>query len=636
MKQRLLYTLAFLFATLQTFAQTYTYDSNKRLTKVVYDNGTTIIYTFDALGNRMTKKVTGATSTTYTITVAVTPSGSGTVTGSGTYSSGTTIELNAIPNAGYEFLKWSDGVTDNPRSVSVTNNMNYTAQFKESTVIPDLLGDIVVDGKVNQLDLNALVDAYITNTQVTQITDLDTDGSLTIADITKLLGIINDNNSTVNNNGHMYVDLGLPSGTLWATCNVGATMPEETGDFYAWGETETKDVYSWETYKWCNGSVCNNSNQTLTKYGVDGAWGVNDGITTLELSDDVAHTKWGGDWHIPTEEDILELINYCESKWETVNGVKGRTFTASNGNSIFLPATGSKEQTEFYSGVGQYWTSSLGTSGGHSTNASHMEFNRTEFVLFEGELYGTLRYYGLSVRPVITKNQNDETASQYMNHDLVDLGLPSGTLWATCNVGANSPEESGCYFAWGEISGNCDGKSVFDWKTYKYNHYNSSNGSGSLGECFIKYNYDSEYGYNGYTDELTVLDSADDAASVIWGGEWRMPTRSEVSELFNKNYTSWMFTTQNGIQGFVCTSLVEGYTDRSIFFPAVGGMYWDNSIDSVDEYASYWTSSLNFQDPHNASVFEMKAYNGKKGTTTRERKLGLNIRPVVSFDAIVK
>lgn len=97
MKRRKFYILVLLSVTLQTFAQTFTYDNLNRLTKVVYDNGTTITYTFDALGNRITKKVTGATSTTYTVTVAVTPSGSGTVTGGGTYSSGTTIELNASP-----------------------------------------------------------------------------------------------------------------------------------------------------------------------------------------------------------------------------------------------------------------------------------------------------------------------------------------------------------------------------------------------------------------------------------------------------------------------------------------------------------------------------------------------------------
>jgi len=129
MKHRLLYTLALLFATLQTFAQTYTYDSNNRLTKVVYDDGTTVIYSFDALGNRLSKKVTSSTTETYTISATVTPSGSGTVTGTGNYFSGLSVELNAIANAGYKFLKWSDGVTTNPRTITVTGDQTYTAQF---------------------------------------------------------------------------------------------------------------------------------------------------------------------------------------------------------------------------------------------------------------------------------------------------------------------------------------------------------------------------------------------------------------------------------------------------------------------------------------------------------------------------
>ena len=133
MKHILLSLLALMFATLQIFAQTYTYDNLNRLTKVVYRNGTTISYSFDALGNRTSKKVTGATSETYIITTSVTPEGSGTVTGGGIYSKGSAIELKAIANAGYEFEKWSDGVTDNPRSVTVNRDKSYSALFVEST-----------------------------------------------------------------------------------------------------------------------------------------------------------------------------------------------------------------------------------------------------------------------------------------------------------------------------------------------------------------------------------------------------------------------------------------------------------------------------------------------------------------------
>lgn len=204
---------------LQAFSQTYTYDNLNRLTKVVYGNGVTVTYGYDALGNRTSKKVTGATGTTFTISVAVTPQGSGSVTGAGSYSSGATVELNAIANAGYKFEKWTDGVTDNPRTITVTQNMTYTAKFVEDSSTPSIVGDIVVDGKVNQQDLNALVQAYLSNTNVTTVTDIDSDGALTMADITKLIKIINDNKIDFDANGHEFVDLGLPSGSLFKSVN---------------------------------------------------------------------------------------------------------------------------------------------------------------------------------------------------------------------------------------------------------------------------------------------------------------------------------------------------------------------------------------------------------------------------------
>lgn len=150
MKHRLLYTLALFFATLQTFAQTYTYDKLNRLTKVVYENGVTVTYGYDALGNRTSKTVTGASGATYTITVNVSPSGSGSVTGGGTYAANSTAELRAIPNAGYKFSKWSNNKTDNPLSLTVTGNISLTAYFTESQ--SDLPGDVNGDHAVDVAD----------------------------------------------------------------------------------------------------------------------------------------------------------------------------------------------------------------------------------------------------------------------------------------------------------------------------------------------------------------------------------------------------------------------------------------------------------------------------------------------------
>ena len=105
-------------------------------------------------------------------------------------------------------------------------------------------------------------------------------------------------------NGHEYVDLGLPSRIKWATCNVGATTPEEYGDYFAWGETEPKDNYDWSTYKWCN-----ESNATMTKYCTDSSYGTVDNKTVLELEDDAAYVNWGGNWRMPTKAELDELTN---------------------------------------------------------------------------------------------------------------------------------------------------------------------------------------------------------------------------------------------------------------------------------------------------------------------------------------
>ena len=162
-----------------------------------------------------------------------------------------------------------------------------------------------------------------------------------------------NNSATDTANGHDYVDLGLPSGLKWATCNVGATKPEEYGDYYAWGETETKKIYDWTTYKWCNGS-----DDTLTKYNTESDYGTVDNKTVLDLEDDAARANWGGAWRMPTDAEWTELRNNCTWRWTNGyngTGVAGRIVTSDiNGNSIFLPAAG---YTVYY------WSSSLYTDG---------------------------------------------------------------------------------------------------------------------------------------------------------------------------------------------------------------------------------------------------------------------------------
>ena len=165
-----------------------------------------------------------------------------------------------------------------------------------------------------------------------------------------------------NANNLSYVDLGLPSGTLWATCNVGATKPEGYGDYFAWGETQSKTIYDWSTYKWCNGDY-----DQLTKYCNYADFGYNDfadNLTVLQPSDDAATTNWGNGWCMPTKEQWQELYQNTTSIWTTLNGVNGRLFTASNGRSLFLPAAGKRygNGLSFEGSYGFYWSSALDTS----------------------------------------------------------------------------------------------------------------------------------------------------------------------------------------------------------------------------------------------------------------------------------
>ena len=150
------------------------------------------------------------------------------------------------------------------------------------------------------------------------------------------------------NHPHL-IDLGLPSGTKWACCNVDAKKPEEYGGYYAWGETTTKNEYSWDTYKFCNGSAntCHDlgSNICGTQY-------------------DVAHVKWGGSWQLPTLDQLMELVDNCRSEWTTVNGVIGRSFIGFNGASIFLPAGGNSGETgkELVGSLGNYDSGTLSST----------------------------------------------------------------------------------------------------------------------------------------------------------------------------------------------------------------------------------------------------------------------------------
>ena len=194
-------------------------------------------------------------------------------------------------------------------------------------------------------------------------------------------------------NGHEWVDLGLPSGTLWATCNIGASKPEGYGNYYAWGETSRKSTYNWSIYKHANGA-----SDKLTKYCNKSSYGNNgftDNLTILQTGDDPA-TSWGSGWRMPTEIQWEELTDNTTHKWTTQNGVKGCLFTGWNGQTLFLPAAGDRWDLQRDSSAGSngyYWSKSLDTY--YPSRARYLYFSSDNC-----GMYGNFRYIGFTVRPV--------------------------------------------------------------------------------------------------------------------------------------------------------------------------------------------------------------------------------------------
>ena len=180
------------------------------------------------------------------------------------------------------------------------------------------------------------------------------------------------------------IDLGLPSGTLWACCNVGASIPEGYGGYYAWGETEEKSEYSKDNYVFFEQGL-----QAFRDLGHN----------ILGTEHDVAHVRWGGQWQMPSREQFLELDHNCSSEWTNVNGVNGRKFLGKNSGSIFLPAAWCRwvENTSDYTGLlGFYW---LGRN--QSQNDFQAEFIRIDMnglYIINGS-----PCYGYPIRPIVKR-----------------------------------------------------------------------------------------------------------------------------------------------------------------------------------------------------------------------------------------
>ena len=196
---------------------------------------------------------------------------------------------------------------------------------------------------------------------------------------------------TCSNDNHPHIiDLGLPSGTQWSCCNMGAENPEARGGYYAWGETAVKDDYSWETYKHCKGK-----RNTCFNLGED--------IAGTEH--DVAHVVWRSSWRMPSEEQFRELLTNCDREWTSINGVNILRLTGPSGGTISLPLAGYIWGSEVYEDneYADYWTSTVDES--NSNYAISFGFYPPNDVRFDE---GDYRYTGLSVRPVFQVSNQSE------------------------------------------------------------------------------------------------------------------------------------------------------------------------------------------------------------------------------------
>ena len=259
-------------------------------------------------------------------------------------------------------------------------------------------GDVNGDGNVTSADITVLYN-YLLNGDTSELVngDVTGDGHITSNDVTYVYNIFLGIPNPIN---HEYVDLGLPSGTLWATMNIGANNPEECGDYFSWGETTAREVEDpyWNHYQW---SV--NKWNTITKYCINSSHGSNgfaDNLTELEPEDDTATVNWGPDWQMPSKTQMEELRTKCTWQWTTKNGVKGYMVKSkNNGNSMFLPVTDyySNGEIHYTGNLGYYWSRTL-----HETT-SYKAYYLFFYTSSNLECTYGNRYSGYAVRAVRTQ-----------------------------------------------------------------------------------------------------------------------------------------------------------------------------------------------------------------------------------------
>jgi len=313
----------------------------------------------------------------------------------------------------------------------LADGTTYTAGVDAALSITPAGTDLVIvsGGQTKELPMSQITAITGTASVGGVRGDVNGDNNVDVADIATIIAIMASGGTTGGGTAPgsaVAVDMGLPSGTMWANMNVGAENPEDYGLFFAWGETtgygtDTSDGHSfdWASYKWCAGNQFD-----IVKYCTTHEYGIKDDKTELELNDDAAHVNWGGDWRMPTHEEMQELIDYTDIEANTLNGVEGVKLTSKvNGNSIFLPLAGYREDGKLlYNGSkGYYWTSTL------LEDSPKYAFSLLTHRSI-ADCYGYYRTNGQSVRPVVSKTC---TTLDVLTGDATKVGGSSATLFGS-------------------------------------------------------------------------------------------------------------------------------------------------------------------------------------------------------------
>ena len=403
------------------------------------------------------------------------------------------------------------------------------------------------------------------------------DGSDAVVDTSNFL------QKNPNYNGYEYIEI---AGIKWATKNIGANDITDTGLYFQWGDTqgytssqvgseEGQKRFYWADYKYGNGT-------NDLSVGFMSKYSNSDNKRMLELSDDAARHYWGGDWRMPTPQEFETLRNAVNTTWtDNYNntGVAGLVCTDKKDISkiLFFPAAGfcSMDELRGANTSCNYWSCSRsnGNYGAHvcKSNRNYTQWNasyaRCDGYTIRGVVNDEVMSIVSNKLDSLTDNVKCLQANINSNgHSYVDLNLPSGTLWADVNIGATVQTDHGNY--------------------YKY-------GKGST-----QYSVGDPY-YTGNEDQLIL---SADTAFQVWGGDWHMPTRAQITELIEN--TTYEVVTINSIKGFKFTAKNGNY----IFLPCAG-LYdvplYVNDVQESGYEGHYWSSSADYTDNTKAAGFYM-------------------------------